>query len=242
MLTVQILTFRLLKLFTYYVDGIFPPFVLPIALAFRLFPLTRKMGNTLIAICLGVIFVFPLSLVFMNDIWWSNDSAWTYKHDLENTAFTFDKLGTGSGFMDGVLQVVDFVCGNVVTRAILTLGEFFWGLVFALIAAISCLADYLGCVVIYFYMFVWVIWPIIVTFVQLAIGGTILTLFGIDAAMQVGPTFAPIAKILLPAVAEATGVSLVSFFIVVFITFTGIKSISAALGGDYILYGVSRFI
>jgi hypothetical protein len=82
----------------------------------------------------------------------------------------------------------------------------------------------------------------IVTYIQLAIGSIVLTLFAIDAAAQVGPAFTPIAEILLPAVVEATGVSLVSFFMIVFITFTGIKSISAALGGDYILYGVSRFV
>jgi hypothetical protein len=244
-LTVQILTFRLLRIFTYYVSGVFPDFILPIALAFRLFPLTRKMGNTLIAICLGVIFVLPLSIIFVDDLWWSNTDAWEYKSSMESAnsahSYNFDNLGSG-GFADAVFQIVEIVCGNVVIRTFLTLGEFIWAIIFATNFAASCLVGYAACWGVGFYVFLFTIWPIIVSYIQLAVGGTVLTLFAVDAMAQVGPAFTPIAKSLLPAVAEATGVSVVSFFMIVFITFTGIKSISAALGGDYILYGVSRFV
>jgi hypothetical protein len=242
-LTVQILTFRLLKVFTYYIAEIFPAFILPIALAFRLFPLTRKMGNTLIAICLGAIFVFPLSMVFVGDIW-GDDLSWKYKTSVESTDFTFDKMGLGSDFMNGILGVVDFVCGNVVMRTILSLGEFFWSLVFALIFGLFGLPYLYGVYFVAgFQWFLWVLWPLLVTFSQLSIAGTILVIFAIgDNLAGTGVAFNSIPQILLPAVAEATGVSIVSFFIIAFITFTGIKSISVALGGDYILYGVSRFV
>lgn len=241
-LTIEILTFRLLRVFAHYIDGIFPDFVLPIALAFRLFPPTRKMGNTLIAICLGAIFIFPLSMVIVGDLWGDNTS-WSYKTAVQGQKFTFDEIGVGSGFMDFIIGVVDFLCGNVAMRTILTLGEFFWSLVFALIYGLLGLPYFYA---IYFVAgfnwFLWSLWPTIVTFIQIGIAGTILTVFGIAMGASTGPLLTEIPEILLPAVVEATGVSIVSFFLICFLTFTGIKSISAALGGDYILYGVSRFV
>ncbi|MCP4648025.1 MAG: hypothetical protein GY852_09890, partial [bacterium] len=55
-LTTQILTFKLVKVFLVYIEAVVPSFLLPIALALRIFPFTRSAGNTLIALCLGALF------------------------------------------------------------------------------------------------------------------------------------------------------------------------------------------
>ena len=81
------------------------------------------------------------------------------------------------------------------------------------------------------------------TFAQLAIGGPLLTAFNVEIfSDSSAPALKPIPELLLPAVAEATGFSIISLLIVALITFTGTKAISTALGGEYILYGVSRFV
>jgi hypothetical protein len=70
-----------------------------------------------------------------------------------------------------------------------------------------------------------------------------LDLFGSGMGAELGSSgFDRIATLLLPAVTEATGFSIVSFIIIAIVTFTGTKAISSALGGEYILYGISRFM
>ncbi len=239
-LTMQILTFRLIQVFCEYLAATIPTFVLPIALAFRIFPFTRKMGNTLIALCLGAMFVFPLSLMFVNEFWHATD--WIYKEDISNIEFTADDMDLGEGFMDGVFNTVEFVCGNEVSRVFLTLGEIIWSLIFAAIAAISCLAGYAACFVAYFQLFFWSLWPLILTFLQIALAGTILIIFNVNLAAGAPEGFNVVPEYLFPAVTEATGFSIVSIFMIIMITFAGTKSISAAIGGEYILYGISRFM
>ncbi len=239
-LTIQILTFRLIQVFCEYISEVFPAFVLPIALAFRIFPFTRKMGNTLIAISLGAIFIFPMSLMFVNEFWHAAD--WTYKSDALNTNFDFDNMELDQGMMDGLLSTIEFICGSVALRTFLTLGEIIWSLLFALIAAIPCLTGYAACFTFYFQFFFWELWPLLATFIQLTIGGIVLTAINGDLASGASPGLENIPQILLPAVMEATGFSIISLLLVAMITITGIKSISVALGGEYILYGVSRFV
>ena len=239
-LTIQILTFRLIQVFCEYVSAVFPAFILPIALAFRLFPFTRKMGNTLIAISLGAIFIFPLSLMFVNEFWHAAD--WQYKTKVLSTNFDFDHMELDSGMMDAFLSTVEFICGSQTIRIFLTLGEIIWGLLFAMIAAIPCLSGYAGCFVQFYYMFTQAIWPLLATFIQLTIGTIVISTVNADLAAGASPGLENIPETLLPAVMEATGFSIISLLLVAMITFTGIKAISVALGGEYILYGVSRFV
>ena len=239
-LTIQILTFRLVQVFCEYVSAVFPTFVLPIALAFRLFPFTRKMGNTLIAISLGALFIFPMSLMFVNEFWHAAD--WEYKNAALNTDFGFDKMELDAGMMDGLLSTIEFICGSVTLRTFLTLGEIIWSLLFALIAAIPCLTGYAACFVFYFQLFFWELWPLIATFIQLTIGTIVLSAVNADVGAGSSPGLENIPEVLLPAVMEATGFSIISLLLVAMITFTGIKSISVALGGEHVLYGVSRFV
>ncbi len=239
-LTIQILSFRLIQLFSEYVSAVFPTFILPIALAFRIFPFTRRMGNTLIAISLGALFVFPLSLMFVNEFWHATD--WQYKDEVMAQGFAFDEMGLDQGFMDGVMNTIETICGSVAMRTFLSLGEIVWSLVFALIAAISCLTGYAACFVMYFHLFFWELWPLIATFLQLTIASIILTTVNMDWATGAAPGLQAIPETLLPAVMEATGFSIISLLVIAMITVTGTKAISTALGGEHVLYGISRFV
>lgn len=243
-LTVQILTFRLIRLFTFYSDGVVPTFLLPIALAMRLVPFLQRAGNTLIAISLGAMFMLPLSLVFVNEF--GNAVDWQYDEALDAN-FKFDKMGADNGLVDFIMNFTEVMCQNSVIRNLLSLGEFVWAAIFAAVMAIPCLAGYAACFVSYFMLFWLELWPNIVTIIQIIIGALVLAAFAIDAATLAGggggvAGIDKIATLLIPAVNEATGFSVVSLMIIALITFTGTKAISTALGGEYVLYGVSRFV
>lgn len=239
-LTLQILSFRLIKVIGYYVEGVFPDLILPGALALRIFPFTRKAGNTLIAISLGVMVIMPLSLLFVNEFW--HATTWTYKEQVTDTSFQYDKMSLG-GVMDAVTSTVEVLCGNEFLRTIFGLGEFGLGLIFATIACIPSLPyGYFACWPAMFWEFVMVLWHLFASLIYLAIGGLVLTVFAFDFAAEVAPGLKVIPEILLPAVAEATGFSIIAMFTMIMITFSGIKAVSTALGGEYVLYGVSRFV
>lgn len=243
-LTVQILSFRLIRLFTYYIDGVIPTFLLPIALAFRMVPFTQRAGNTLIAICLGAMFMLPLSLIFVNEFGKAVD--WKYDDALDAN-FKFENMGADNGMVDFIMNFTEVMCKNAVIRNLLSLGEFIWAAIFAIVMSISCGPAYGFCFVNYFMIFWTELWPAIATLIQIIIGAMVLAAFAIDAATLAGggggiEGMDRIATLLIPAVTEATGFSIVSFMIIALITFTGTKAISTALGGEYVLYGVSRFV
>ncbi|MEM4272692.1 MAG: hypothetical protein QXH30_03805, partial [Candidatus Bilamarchaeaceae archaeon] len=56
-LTIQILTIKAAQQLMAYISIVVPGFLLPLSLGFRLFPFTRGLGNTLIGICLGALFI-----------------------------------------------------------------------------------------------------------------------------------------------------------------------------------------
>jgi hypothetical protein len=244
-LTMQILTFRLLRVFTFYIDGVVPNFLLPIALGMRLLPFTQRAGNTMIAICLGAMFMLPLSFVFVNEF--SSAVEWEYREDALDANFKFENMGADNGLVDFIMNFTEVMCKNAVIRNLLSLGEFVWSAIFAAVMAIPCLAGYGACFVSYFVLFWLEIWPNIATLIQIIIGAMVLAAFAIDAATVAGghggvAAMDKIATLLLPAVSEATGFSVISIIIIALITFTGTKAISAALGGEYVLYGISRFV
>ncbi len=238
-LTIQILTFRLIKVFTYYLEGVFPMFLFPIALAFRMFPFTRKLGNTLIAISLGVMLVLPLSMLFVSELW--HATAWQYKSDVLKASFSYDDMELG-GVMDFVQSIVDFLCEAKSIRFLMGMGEFGVGLVYSTIVCAFAGLGFMLCFLPVFWTFITAVWPLWATLIYLVAGALTLLPFSASFADSVAPSLDVIPNLLLPAIVEATGFSIVSLFIISLITISGIKSISIALGGDYVLYGVSRFL
>ncbi|MFP3949846.1 MAG: hypothetical protein ACLFUZ_02000 [Candidatus Micrarchaeia archaeon] len=243
-LTTQILTFRLLKVFMVYIGEAVPEFLLPIALAFRIFPFTRKMGNTLIALCLGAILVLPLSLMFVDEF--GNAVNWNYKDDALGTAFTYDQMELDSKTVQAVMATADVLCESISFRVFMNLGELVFAPIYAAAACAASTLAFAACFAVQFELAWYTIWPLISMLGQTFVGSIILAIFQSDLAAgtagegSVG--LKSIASILLPGVAETTGFSLISLLIIAMVTFSGTKSISAALGGEYVLYGISRFV
>lgn len=243
-LTLQILTFRLVQTFMYYIGAVVPAFVLPLGFAFRMFPFTRNIGNTVIALSLGAILVLPLSLFLVDEFYKS--VTFQYKDKFEKTSFRYENMDISSPLMDVSKVTTIAVCKDFPLRTFTELGEWFWGAIYGLVMMASCgypPAAYPVCVVEKMLEFVFQIWPDIIGFIQLAFGLMMGIVIGVDFSKptSISP-FTTIPYILLPAVAEATAFSIVSFMMIVMVTFGGVRAISSALGGDYVLYGLSRFV
>lgn len=252
-LTTQILTLKLIQVFLVYLDKVGAGFLLPIALAFRILPFTRNMGNTLIALSLGALFVLPLSLMVVGEFYTvastSLDAGFQYDNgpqgDVLGTSFKVEDMGPSSNIMDVSKRILKGVCKNSVLRTFTELGELIWGLVYGLIMMATCgpPPTYPACFAEKFIYFIMELWPKIMFFAELAFAGIIVPPMAADLISDSADAgFSDIPYVLLPAVMEVTGFSILSFFIIVFITFGGVRAISAALGGDYVLYGLSRFV
>jgi hypothetical protein len=252
-LTIQILTIKLIKMFLGYLDVVGPGFLLPVALAFRVFPFTRNMGNTLIALSLGAMFILPLSLVLVGEFYTaattSGDAGFQYdngpKGDVLGTSFKVDDIGPSGGIMSVANFMLKGVCKNVVLRAFSELGEWIWGIVYGLLMMTTCGAPptYPLCFAEKLIYFVMELWPKILFYAELAFSSIIVPSMLADLFSGGGDSgFEAIVYVLLPAVTEVTGFSIISFFMIVFVTFGGVRAISSALGGDTVLYGLSRFV
>ena|GEM_PF-1228295 len=252
-LTIQILTLKLIQVFLDYLDKVGAGFLLPIALAFRILPFTRNIGNTMIALSLGALFVLPLSLMIVGEFYSvastsGTEAGFQYMNgplgEVVDTSFKVEDIGPSSNILDVSKIILKGVCKNSVLRVFTELGELIWGLIYGLIKMLMCAPPaYAGCFLEAFIDFILNLWPKIMFYAELAFATIIVpSMVGDLMSDSADAGFSDIPYVLLPAVTEVTGFSLVSFFIIVFITFGGVRAISAALGGDYVLYGLSRFV
>ncbi len=252
-LTTQILLLKSVQAFMQYIDIVVPLYVLPLGLAFRILPFTRNVGNTLIALSLGALFMLPLSLMLVGEFYAIADSpdpdiGFEYKKDVEGISFEVDEMAGSVKMFDVGKIILGVVCKNSVLRTFAQLGELIWGLVYGLVLMSTCpefAPPYLWplCVVKKFIVFIFDKWPDIMFYAELAFA-TIMTpaIIGDLTGAGGAPDLHLIVDTLLPAVTEAVAFSLTCFFIIVFVTFGGVRAISAALGGDQIMYGLSRFV
>ncbi|MBD3397489.1 hypothetical protein GF412_00155 [Candidatus Micrarchaeota archaeon] len=238
-LTTQMLTFKLVKVFLGYIEVVVPGFLLPIALAMRIFPFSRNAGNTLIALCLGGLFVLPISLMLVGEFF----GATTFQYaDVLDDSFKIDEMGATSSTVNFLKVYVGAVCKNYPLRVFSELGEIFTGIIYGLAMMWTCGPGAAGCFFEFFMKWVLQLWPYIITIAQAAFSGSFMVMMGIDEAVSDDPQLSSIVYKLIPAVTEVTAFSIVSFVMIVFITFGGVRAISSALGGEQVLYGLSRFV
>ena len=151
----------------------------------------------------------------------------------------------------GTIAGVRAFCENTALRLPTELGEWFWGPVYATVMAATCTVGYYACWIAYLETFLFSIWPFLMFVIQ-----NTVSIFVSTAAADLGdPTSSssitsttysasilPIVSILLPAISEINTFSLIAIIIIAMFTFSGTKAISAALGGEYMLYGISRLV
>ncbi|MEW5996286.1 MAG: hypothetical protein AB1657_01690 [Candidatus Micrarchaeota archaeon] len=239
-LTMQILSFQLVKVLLGYISSAVPGFFLPLGMVFRIFPFTKKLGNTLIALSLGALFMLPASLFLVKEMYGLAEMP----HAERAMGIDFDER-LSPWMTSGSISGVRAFCENTALRLPTELGEIFWGAVYATIMAPTCNVGYFACWLAFFETFVFAIWP----FAMFIIQNTASILVSTAASDTSGiadeaysATVEPIAAILLPAVSEVNTFSIIAVVVIAVFTFSGTKAISAALGGEYVLYGISRLV
>ncbi|MFA5411868.1 MAG: hypothetical protein WC350_00780 [Candidatus Micrarchaeia archaeon] len=236
--TFQLLSFRFVLVLLKYIDIVVPGFLLPAGMMFRVFPFTKKLGNTLIALSLGALFMLPASLILVKEI--KNSMPGVPGGTAMATSF-LNEYTPAHGEAD--ILAMSEVCKNEVSRAFFMPGELVTGAIFATILAIACLAGYFACWLTYFQLWFNLIWPILTFAVT-----TIYTIFVMpfagapDAGEVYNDLMRNIAEVLLPGVSQITAFSIISIVVIGIVTFAGTKAISSAIGGEYVLYGISRLI
>lgn len=231
----QYLSFKVVQILLSYAGAVVPHFLLPIGFAFRIFPFTRKAGNTLIALSLGAIFMLPASLIVVGEL---RNGAHMANVDAVRTMNFEENLDPG--FFSSANFMKEGFCENTAMRVITGFGEIFWGIIFALIASAPTL---FATFYTWFEFFGTAIWPWVVWIIQIlsaaAITGMMETT---DSGAIYDQTIQPIVHYLLPASMEVTMFSIIAVIFIAMVTYTGTKSISVALGGEYAFYGLTRLI
>ncbi|MDD2655461.1 MAG: hypothetical protein PHQ80_02215 [Candidatus ainarchaeum sp.] len=236
-LTFQLLSFRVVLIFLSYINSVVPSFILPIGMAFRVFPFTKKIGNTLIALSLGALFMFPASLVLVKEIHGSINSEKV--NEALGKSFLLEYEGVGSETYGPLMAF----CKEPVLRIILLPGEIPLSIIWAsIVCAFSTLA-YAACWIAQWMFFLQILWPLLNFAVQ-----NIFSIFVLPFANQMEPQMIyddlvqPVQMILLPAIAETAMFAIIASLIIAIVTITGTKAIASAIGGDYILYGITRLV
>lgn len=232
---IQILSFRVVKLFLAYIGAVVPKFLLPVGMAFRVFPFTKRTGDTLIALSLGGLFMLPASLIVVGEL---KGMGLGYVDAARSETFYDNVDPRLFGELSGAM--ISGLCQNTAVKAIFGFGEMFWGLLFALLMSLATLN--FAMFYTYFDMFVSLIWPFVIWAVQTTYAGMLVGFFEADGGEMYDRTIAPIVQDLFPAVAEITVFSVMSIIVIAIITYTGTRAISTAIGGEYSFYGISRMI
>lgn len=232
---VQLLSFRVVQLFLLYIRNVVPEFLLPIGFAFRVFPFTKRLGDTLIALSLGGLFMLPASLIVVNEL---REIAPLRNVQLAEVTNFADNLDPA--FFSSANFLKEGLCENIAMRFFIGFGELFWATIFALIASAPTL---FATFYVWFEFFLVAVWPWVIWIMGLILGTVLLALtLSLDSTQLYDLTIAPIVSTLIPAATEITVFSIISVIVIAMVTYTGTKAISSAMGGEYMLYGISRLI
>ncbi|MEW6035825.1 MAG: hypothetical protein AB1529_04390 [Candidatus Micrarchaeota archaeon] len=198
-----------------------------LAFIFRIIPFTRQMGNTLIAMVIGAYVIFPFSL-FMLD--YSHNVITVPSPDLPDSALEALEFVIPPG--------ATFICGEWYVRILVGLfGEIGFALPPCIIVAIATLgAGFQPC----WEILTKVVYPIIMQIIIPITWGLMLA-FSTFLTPDIGEDFDAFLPF-LKAINNLVVVTYVDTILVAIITIVGTKSISAALGGEYLMPGIQRLV
>jgi len=216
-----------LRMLLRFFSVVIPKVLLPLSLAIRLIPFTRRLGNTLIAVSLGAMVIFPFSAILADQL---NQGVMPAQPDVD-----LSKLDANPWAM----VVLEPTCESEPIR-------FISGLTDPAFAAIVCLPAigpyYEAC-----HLYVWfVVYPAILFYFQL---GNTAAITGWESAYAtgiIGKSYATgaydMVRMFLTYVNNFVLVIYLDTVLITLITIAGIRSISAALGGEWYMPGIQRFI
>jgi len=202
------------------------------AFALRFFPFTRQLGNTVIALLIGLAVLFPLSLVLVGEI---HDHAIDMPQPAVSRA---DLSSMEPDFPPGA----KFICGNIVLRTLVSnFGEIGFALPICIIAAIPCGLGYAACFTSCWEIVTRAVYPLItMVAIPAAWGGYVLDdIYG--QIPDVTEAFVALKPFFL-AVNNLAVVMVIDLLIVAIITVVGTRAVSLALGGEYLVQGLSKLV
>jgi hypothetical protein len=208
-----------------------PAVLLPISLSLRMIPFTRKIGNTLIAICLAGMVLVPFSVILIGMM----NSVINYPQAFL-TSSDLDQLDPGTWAM----TIAQPFCELMPVRMLLSLDD----VTFSLVVCLPLLSNpftaglFVPCLPL-----VQVIYHLFMIGVQVAYD-TALGSWIAFAGEGVGYTNQAFG-VLVTFLSNVNDVILLSYLdtiIIGIITISGARSISTALGGEWYLAGIQRFV
>jgi|GEM_PF-861478 len=209
-----------------------PSFIFPAAFCLRAFPLTRRIGNTLIAIALGLAIFFPMSVILVGYL--NNIIGVPYP---QLTKSDLEEFGVEEGWGKKILSPI---CENEWVRTTLNMNELLFALTLCLpflFIPIAGPAAFIIC----FNLVADIIYPLLLAAESLGLSTVIYLLDRVTANFEVGRTF----DILYPFLRDVNILVVVSYIDVLLIgiiTIGAIRSISTALGGEIYLPGVEKLV
>ncbi len=212
-----------------------------LAFAFRFIPFTRQLGSTLVALVLGASVIYPFSLVFVSQM----HSLIDVSDTISGRQFVRPQVNPVAFIGDANTEGLEFtiplgsnaICKEWPIRALTGLfGE--WSLILPICIPISIATFGVGwapCT----YLISSVIYPILVTVTA------VLWSISIGSALLGSSVVGPLFDVLNPFFLDINNLAVIGYVDVILsliITYITTKSISTALGGEYMIPGVQRLV
>lgn len=214
-----------------------PSMVLPLSFCLRLVPFTRRIGNTLIAISLALLVIFPFSVVLVDYI---NQNVIEYP-DAHISGRDMDKLDADPWAM----VMAEPFCASNTMRTIFGLGDTGFSLLvcFILLLTPFTAAMFTPC----YNLIKEVVYPLMNTVFSLLhtivlLIWTLATETRLDADSGWASDVFDVTYAFLVQVDHLILLSYINFIIIITLVIVGARSISVALGGEWYLAGIQRLV
>lgn len=231
-LTNGIFLYETLGILLAFFKATLPKVLLPLAFCFRLVPFTRKIGNTLIAVCIGIMIFLPFSVLLADKL---NQTITIPNPKIQNIR----ALDANPAAM----IAAEPLCEQLPIRVLLSLTD-------ELFATIVCAPLLLFPATAAFYetcrqLVTKVVYPLIMYIVQ-GVQATLLISWEVAFSSGGADRYATdIFNQLYPFLKDVTNsvfLGYLDFILILLITVAAIRSLSSALGGDYYMAGLQRLI
>jgi len=216
--------------------------LLPVAFIFRFVPFTRRMGNMLIALAIGGAVIFPFSIVLVSQL---HDLLGSGMPDPDVNENAFNSLD-----ISDVVAPVEAVCSIQAIRLLLNLNEVLFSAIACLPVAwfppayVACAGSPVGNQS--------GIMPIVYNILQIIFRTGYAMFFAAEGLLgfirsneALGLSGADLTDIVYGFLLEVNNFVVLAYMdalVIVIVTYAGIKSVSAALGGEYMMPAISRLV
>jgi len=215
--------------------------MLPLGIFLRSFSFTRKLGGTLLAATIGAVVIYPSALLLSGQVY--DTFATDMKAGFENVAVEDAKNPPSTEvvcnpFMQYFVQSPIPFLG----------GEIGWWIVVGtpiciVLSALSGGSGFINCMQMMYQAISQIFMLIKAIFPILLFASVFVTMeSGTDADTLMANYYEPMQSAVLPAVAQFSIISLVTFLIPIIITLSLIRNLAASFGGEAQLYGLSKLV